>query len=434
MPLYDISDVTKVIIKVIDIRVKQVLGMSGNAAPPTVLPISPDRMSANGLSFFLYHIEENAHYKNQLSLAQDIPPVRFTPMALNLYYQLSPRNTGEGQDSQDIYREQLMMGAAMKALHDYPEINDSTTIDSANLFELIDLEDGLFSLRIKDKDNRIRISLLPIKYHEAVQYWTAGTSPVRLAAYYEVSVILLEPEEPQLIPGRVLQYNTVVLPSEMPRITSSRNTIKITPPDGEKPPMVAEPAQVAIGGDVEFVGTGLLGNIFNLLIYGIRWPKPALADTNWNVRVSGGTSIRATIPQTAILNGTTTNVTVLPGIYSAQWSDPSIPGKKSNQAPFTIVPTITSATESFDIVTVIGRVFKHPDLPEDDVLVYLGNTKFRFVSGAVLEAGAFSISDGLSVDGDNILTMNVSDVSPGFSLLRIIVAGAESHPVWVEIH
>ncbi len=44
--------------------------------------------------------------------------MRFNPMGLQLHYQLSA--LGEGDAGLATLQEQLLIGAAMKALHDYP--------------------------------------------------------------------------------------------------------------------------------------------------------------------------------------------------------------------------------------------------------------------------------------------------------------------------
>ena len=77
------------------------------------------------------------------------------------------------------------------------------------------------------KDNKFRfsISLLPITYNEAILFWTAGESPMKLSAYYELSVVFLEPAPPVSLPGRVLAYGVNVFTEGAPQIIGSQNFI-----------------------------------------------------------------------------------------------------------------------------------------------------------------------------------------------------------------
>src|SRR5258708_35927801 len=58
--------------------------------PLEVWPQPPDKLSGNHtIGLYLYHITEDAQYKNLAPPGMDQPPVRFRPMGLNLYYQLT---------------------------------------------------------------------------------------------------------------------------------------------------------------------------------------------------------------------------------------------------------------------------------------------------------------------------------------------------------
>ena len=48
--------------------------------------------------------------------------------------------------------------------------------------------------------------LQPVQHNEAMTYWTAGSLPMRLALYYQASVVLLEPAPSVSRSGRVLTY------------------------------------------------------------------------------------------------------------------------------------------------------------------------------------------------------------------------------------
>ena len=67
----------------------------------------------------------------------------------------------------------------------------------------------------------------------------------KLSAYYEVSVVLLEPEDTQSRAGRVLAYGVTPLIEGAPRIDSSENTLSFTiPGDPDVREVILRPAQV----------------------------------------------------------------------------------------------------------------------------------------------------------------------------------------------
>ncbi|HRI60790.1 MAG TPA: DUF4255 domain-containing protein [Saprospiraceae bacterium] len=434
MPIYDIAHITKSIIRLIDIKVKSEIG---NQA--VTLPLPPDRMTADGLSFFLYHVQENAHYKNLPAPGKDTPPVRFTPMALNLYYQLSANHIKE-PTSEDIYFEQRMMSVAMKALHDYPEITDKTMVGSVYIMESA----------LEGKDNRFKISMQPIPYNEAVHYWTAGTSPLKLAAYYEVSVVLLEPEEPKIYAGRVMLYGTYIFTEGAPRISGSQNIVSFKLPNETTSRQVTiQPAQVAPGSPIDFFGTGFQGDAVKLLL---RPSGPTdqvwVADTPWNVQVVADNQLTAVVRETAKLQDETTDVDVLPGLYAAQISvvrRRTLPNgavrefrHDSNQFPFSVVPRVDSILPVNGIFTVTGYIDPAPDPDPDsdknlDIQVYAGENRLtRKPTGGTLNPGEFSLS---APDASKINTMKLNPLvqlaSQQSLPLRIMVAGAEAGPMWI---
>ena len=120
------------------------------------------------MGIFLITLPKTHTSRMQLRSLQ-IPPIRFTPMGLNLYYQLTSHS--HTQDDPGIFKEHLLMGLAMKALKDYPVIDDSTEIGGLKVFP-VDLQ---------GTDNRFRITLQPIPPNEAVNYWSPGKLPIRLA-------------------------------------------------------------------------------------------------------------------------------------------------------------------------------------------------------------------------------------------------------------
>jgi hypothetical protein len=438
MALLDLSEVTRSVITLI--REAFVISPAWTlASPPEVLPEPPIRITGEGLGFYLYHIQENAHYKNLPSPGREQPPLRFTPMAINLYYQLSANSILD--DGTGAFQEQLMMGIALKALRDFPEINDTTQINSTLVLRP----------SLRGNDNRFSIALQPIPYSEAVHYWTAGQSPLKLAAYYELSVVFLEPEQTQTYTGRVLTYGTYIFTEGAPRITGSQNILEFTIPGetgsrqvklqpAQVPPDRPLPAPLSPNSQVDFFGTGFVGNRIELLLIHPRWSGPAVADAAWAVTLAASNRLTAQVRETAILESSGATVDVLPGIYAAQVRVVrlrTLPngevrefGNTSNQFPFAVTPRIDSiAGPVANIITVTGYRFQHPDLADDDLEVYLGETRLTRDAG-----GAFDPSE-YRVTAPGTLEIHLpGGLTSGQRLpVRILVAGSESPPAWITI-
>ena len=437
MALLDISLVTRAMIRVVQAYVPE-SGVWTGVDPVPVSPLPPDMLDPGALGIQLYHISEDAQFKNQPAPGADSPPVRYTPMGLDLYYQLSA-HTGDDDDS--TYQAQLLLGLALKALHDYPVLTDETEVNEVLIFA----EDCEY---LSDADNRIRLTLQPIPHNEAMSFWTAGSTPSRLAAYYQASVILLEPEEPHTRVGRVLSYGVHTFVTGAPRLDGSENTLTISVPGTAtsqelklRPADVpsAEPGEPLMESRVIFTGIDLTGDESHLLIRSASWAKPLPVDASWEV-VATPNRVLATVRETIeTIDG---EVVVLPGVHAAAvrvvrrrtMPDGSVRSfeQTSNGTPFTITPRINVIDvpdDASEVFTVHGYIFQHDDLRPEDLQVYLGME--RLESGAVgaLERGRFAVSDPSTLE-----FRLPEDFDPGVHVpFRLLINGAESAPRWIEV-
>jgi hypothetical protein len=429
MALLNLGHVTVTLIKLIEQYFMHVSPVWAEGTHPTISAQSPDVLSGNAIGIYLYHITEDAHYKNMPPPGKGEPPVRYVPMALNLYYQLSAHSA-----SDDPLLEQHMMGIAVKALHDFPIIDDST--------EIVE-EDRILHTELQGKDNRMKIVLQPIAHNEAVSYWTAGSTPLRLATYYQVSVILLEPEETQSRAGRVLTYGVHTFLEGAPRIESSHNILSFTiPGESESHEVKLRPAQAPAGGQVSFTGVGLAGDSTSLLLKNSRWDDPVEADIAWAVAVTNN-SVSAVVQENA------SGMDIIPGIYSALVKVTrrrTIPGGEvrefehiSNECPFAITPHIESISDpdAEHVITIEGYIFSHDDIPPESVQVYLGEIRLERVTADTLNPGEFAVvvPEPPPEDALTYIQLRLPEgLSSGQNLpLRIFVNGVESPPNWIEI-
>lgn len=421
MALLDLGRVSRTLVKLIEEGIK-----TSSAWPamlvPAVGPLPPDQLSGDSsVGFYMYHLAEEAALKSQAWPGQGAVPVRFAPMALNLYFVLSAHSDLAGELGP--YREQLLMGLAVKTLHDYPVVDDNTRVGGAAI-----LDPGLAG-----SGNRLRISMRPLPPNEAVSYWTAGSKPLRLSVYYEVSVVLLEPEEPPAGGGRVLLYGISTIVGGQPRLDTSRSdiTFKI-PGESAARSFEAQPAQAAPGDEIRFLGTGLAGERIALLLRSAAWDDPVEADEGWGTAAAGNrvyATVRTSSGGRAILPGSYTAVVKVATQVPLPDGGTRTLELLSNQTPFLITPAISSVglPSPTGVLTVTGATFQHPDLLPSAVKVYVGDV--QLVPGA---AGGLGPGQMAIVDATTLELRLPAGALPGRPLpLRVLVNGSESAPRWV---
>jgi hypothetical protein len=262
----------------------------------------------------------------------------------------------------------------------------------------------------------------------------AGSNSQRLAAYYQVSTIRLEPEEPSVRAGRVLTYNIFVLPSDAPRVDTTANVISFTiPGETEARSLELRPAQVTYDQGFSVIGSAFTGNNVFLQIRRADWAAPVTVDAGWNV---AATASRIT----ATARATAAGVDVLPGMYSAsvrveRWrSVPSgtrILTSSSNETPFAIAPRIDTigTPNAQGVFTIDGAIFEHPDLPEENVQLFVGAAALAPGTAGSLQPGEFDVASATQIE-----IRLPGGLTPGEMVsLRLIVNGAESAPQWVQV-
>jgi hypothetical protein len=421
--LLDIALVTETLLRLLREQIAT-SPEAGKVAGLDVTALPPDKLTGNQtIGFYLYHVTEDAQYKNLEPTSLDVPPVRFTPMGLNLYYQL----TGHSDIASSIgaEKEQTMVGLAIKALHDYPVIDDTTAIAGVKVFPL----------SLQGTDNRFRIVLQPVQHNEAMTYWTAGSLPMRLAVYYQASVVLIEPERPVSRVGRVLTYGVFSFVRGAPFLEGSRSTVTFTIP-GETAPRSVElqPAEAPITGKIVFFGSDLSGDETTLLISGLKFKDAVEVGPAWGVVASEG-EIFATVGATLGLG------TLVPGVYTAiakvierrVMPDGTVRDfpKTSNATPFVVTPRITAILppDLTQRVLVQGGVFQDAaGIAADAAEVLVGPNSLPLKAGVALNPGEFEILDTANLR----FRYPVPGVASGSTVpFRLIINGAESAPNWV---
>lgn len=448
MPLLDLSLVTGTWHNVIQRRVRA--GLIALNQPASVLSalsvsaIPPDQLTGDAtVGFYLYHATESTTLKNLPPPSQDAVPVRYTPMGLELFYQLSAHSAVVGEGGPLM--AQRLFGLAMKALRDFPAVNRNTDVEGL----------PAFPTELQGTENMFRITLQAVPASEASQFWTAGTQSVRLSAYYQVSATLLEPEPPTRYGGRVLRYGVHTFVSGAPRLDASRSTVVYRIP-GETADREAtiQPAEAPVGGQLTFHGTDLSGDETTLLIKHARFPAPIEVGLEWGI---SATTDRIFATVQALADGSV----MLPGFYTAmanvtrrkKMPDGSLRDftGTSNEVTFVVAPLITTpdlatvaTADATGIVVVQGHLFRHPDLADADLKVIVGASELPRETTAALQPGNFEVVDGATLPVPVVLDdatrpfvirfrFPIAGLNPGDAVpLHIRINGAENAPRWVQ--
>ena len=438
MALLDISEITTALMNVItDAFTSNVLIEVGFAVAPVVFPSPPVHMTEEetGIGMYLYHLAEDPHYKNTPPPGRDHIPIQYTPMGLRLFYHLSANDSTAADVPTQTINEQKMMGVAVKALRDNPEVN----------------------VIVNSSDNRLRICLNPIPPNEAVTFWTAGNSEVRLSTYYEVSVALLEPRESERPTSKVLSYGVHTFVQGAPRIISSENTIDyILPGTTNTRQLTASPAQVPFDNRFSLSGSGFNGSNIELLLINEGLGTTLVvdaADTSWQINVTKD-KLNAIAGRMAIDQSTSNPIPLVPGIYGTQISvtrQRMMPDGQlrnfthlSNFCPISIIPSITSVLEiapNSTIFVVTGFTF---NVSPERIRVYVQDVQLAVGTFNALLAAEYAVNPipPLNPDDDTEMQINIPLLdnlgnalgNSGDHLpIRIFINGIESEPAWVQV-
>ena len=159
---------------------------------PNISGIAPDLLHQEDgpqLSLFLYHVEPNNAVESMFWAPQGLSsgagpgqPVRFLPLALNLYYLMSAF-------AKDNYHwEQQAMSVAMRIFHANPVMRGPANSPPWEL-----------SLTMENRP-----------YNEMSDLWQATTVPMRLSVVYRAAVVLIDPDTLPAAAPDTLEYNVIV--------------------------------------------------------------------------------------------------------------------------------------------------------------------------------------------------------------------------------
>ncbi len=455
MPLLDLSNVTRTMKSLLE---QNLARPSMGGLTVNVTPLPPEKVGSaqNTLSLHLYHVAEDNYYKNLPGPGSDPPNVAKNPLALSLYYILTAHHESTDADL-DPFTQQNLMGLAIKSLHDFPVITDKTVVDGSST--------PVLHPALLDKGNTLQVVLRPISPEDAIGFWSSEDQrTTRLSAYYEVRVVMLEPERPRTMPGIVYALGTFLVNIGSPSIERSRSRVSfpLPPSTGITTSQVVETSPARVSTDpappdnrLELLGTNLaIGRSRTLFWRNALWAKqgfpvvavdPAL-NPSWGFVFGADRVVVEVAPALAVDAATT--LTVFPGVYSA-----SLRVVKDEEVVLGHLKQIVDSSNEvgfFVAPQIVGHGAPGPDTridvavsPTFDLTHGAGTAEELdiqlVVDGHVYQRGfAASPPNPADNDGHFEVAAHTVTLQPLFGVatpaehpLRLIVNGAESAPFWI---
>jgi hypothetical protein len=179
----------------------------GVSAPPLVTVSTPRPETPEGpvvepprVNLFLYRVAESPFLRNQEIPGRGHPAAYgHPPLALTLYYLVTAYGS-TGTPLDDVADEtpaQMLLGSAMRVLHDLPVITDQLITQRAPTGRPI-LHESLHG-----EFEQVKLVLDPLSLEDITKVWTALTQRFRLSAAYAVSVVQIESRRVRAFPRPV---------------------------------------------------------------------------------------------------------------------------------------------------------------------------------------------------------------------------------------
>ena len=135
--------------------------------PPAKL-LKDTEVDNNVLSLFLYKVEENPDLKNRQLQVLDTHTQIYPPLALNLFYLLTPLTNSADNDH-------TLLGKALQIFYRHSPAKGS-----------------ILKGVLAGTDQQLSIILNPISLDELSNLWSAFLRPYRLSVSYEVKIVFID--------------------------------------------------------------------------------------------------------------------------------------------------------------------------------------------------------------------------------------------------
>lgn len=165
------------------------LGLSNPETDITLSPPADDLQGSPRLSLYLYHVEPDAHLRNQRELAVGRDGLRFPPLAVQLRYLVTPL-------AEEEEHNQLMLGRILQHFHDAPFIAslEGTPLDNSH----------------GGNSPQLRITVEPLSMEELANVWQSLDAHYRLSLSYLVRTVTIDSDQGVREAKRVVEAHTGV--------------------------------------------------------------------------------------------------------------------------------------------------------------------------------------------------------------------------------
>ena len=143
---------------------------------------SPQNVSSSlqhYINLYLYHVTENGFAKTREALRRGTGQMQRAPLALNLYYMLTPYTQATaGPTLTSNIDEHLILGDAMRILYDNSTIDDSVLMGD-----------------LRERNEEFTVTLCRMNLEEQTRIWNALQIPYRLSVCYEARIALIDSQD-----------------------------------------------------------------------------------------------------------------------------------------------------------------------------------------------------------------------------------------------
>jgi hypothetical protein len=174
------------------------------------------------VNLFLHQVTHNVGWRNQdLPSASPDGRTRLSnpPLALDLHYLLTAYGSADWQ-------AEALLGFALLMLHENPVLTRQDIGTAISKLPINDptnpLSTPLGAVGLPDQIELLKITPATLGREEMAWLWTALKADYRPTFPFQVSVVLIEPQNPEMVPLPVLQRNIIVEPdlTPFPHITA----------------------------------------------------------------------------------------------------------------------------------------------------------------------------------------------------------------------
>ena len=168
-----------------DVDLRLVINAPENISLESPSDLDKSNQDSAKLSVYLYRVVEDPYNKNDPQVPGNGSSLRKTPLALDLYYLVTPR-LGSARD------HHIVLGKVLQVFYDRCELEGADF--AASLLE--------------GSDARLRVILNPVSLEETTRIWQAMEMSYRLSVCYLVRVVyidsLVETSAPPVIRRRLI--------------------------------------------------------------------------------------------------------------------------------------------------------------------------------------------------------------------------------------